>query len=165
MATSPFELTATPDTSPTFMSAGSFRKFTLPSNGISGTAWAYAGLMPCTTPASATRAMTIRFMCPSLGIAWNPTEKPTGSISLVIEAAHAISSPLAHQRLRAVGGDAARVRRDLSGRRAALPGRGADLRGCERDHPTGHEDSDVPAHHRDAGDIRPGGERSDAVAD
>jgi hypothetical protein len=65
IATSPFELTATPDTSPTFMSAGSFRKFTLPSNGISGTACAYAGLTPCATPASATRAMTIHFMWPS----------------------------------------------------------------------------------------------------
>jgi hypothetical protein len=38
-----------------------------------------------------------------------PSENTDGSISLVIEAAYALSSPTAHQRLRAVGGDPARV--------------------------------------------------------
>jgi hypothetical protein len=37
MATSPFEFTATPDTSPKFMSGGSLSGLMLPSNGISGT--------------------------------------------------------------------------------------------------------------------------------
>ena len=36
-AISPFEFTATPEASPRFMSAGSFRKFGAESNGISGT--------------------------------------------------------------------------------------------------------------------------------
>src|ERR1700682_4795873 len=57
MATSPLELTATPDTSPTFMSAGIFRKFTLPSNGISGTC-AYTGAAPINT----TNARAMRFI-------------------------------------------------------------------------------------------------------
>src|SRR5581483_5502135 len=34
---SPFELTATPEASPRFIPSGSFRTFTSPSNGISGT--------------------------------------------------------------------------------------------------------------------------------
>src|SRR5581483_12518626 len=38
MATSPFEFTAMPDTSPKFMSFGSLKKFGTESNGISGTA-------------------------------------------------------------------------------------------------------------------------------
>src|SRR5258706_6045870 len=58
IATSPFELTATPDTSPTFISAGSLRKLTLPSNGISAACCANAGAAPSTaTSATMTRVM------------------------------------------------------------------------------------------------------------
>src|SRR5258707_15647400 len=64
IATSPFELTATPDTSPTFMSGGSFRKLTLPSNGISGTGCCANDVA---ARSSATRVMARHFMAASYG--------------------------------------------------------------------------------------------------
>src|SRR4051812_13040037 len=70
MATSPFELTATPDTSPTFMSAGSLRKLMLPSKGISGTgccACATVRLTPDTTGTSRMAIASMRFTWASSG--------------------------------------------------------------------------------------------------
>src|SRR5712671_5879753 len=149
MATSPFEFTATPETSPTFMSPGSLRKFTFPSNGISGTC-ANEGAAPSRTRSAA----IMRFICAS---------KQSGSISLSIEAPDAIFGATARQCGGALGGDAAGVGGDLLRLRrwAAVHGRRARLRHRQRVHPAGGKGADISPDHRYLRDFCPGRQRAD----
>src|ERR1043165_5782487 len=79
-AISPFELTATPDASPKFMSAGSFKKLMLPSNGISGTGdCAVAAAADPRTTASIT---TTRLIQPPHPEMFPPTCPPLPHLSL-----------------------------------------------------------------------------------
>src|SRR2546429_5133154 len=149
---SPFELTAMPDTSPRFMSAGSFKKFGTESKGISGTACCAFDV----TPSSTMRAMSRCFT--------RISSKVTGSISLVIEATDAISGAIARQCGGAVGGDATRLGCDLLRRVAAVSGRGARLRRHQCVFAAGRQSADLSAGHRDALHLCPRRQRADAVA-